>query len=184
MLCLRRGVTLARLRQEHADRMLLWMHDPVVRDGIGLRGAASLEKTQEWIRRALADLSVAPFAVLLSGEHVGNVILDRRDDYLRMARLSIYIGERESRGRGVGTTAVFHAARFAFDRWGLHKLWLTVHEENHAALAAYEKVGFVREGVLRDEFLLGGRRLAALYMGLLHSDFARVQSTAVEEAAS
>jgi RimJ/RimL family protein N-acetyltransferase len=67
------------------------------------------------------------------------------------------------------------AARFAFGEWGLHKLWLTVHEENGPALAVYERVGFVREGRLRDEFLLAGRRLAAVYMGLLRADFARIQ---------
>jgi RimJ/RimL family protein N-acetyltransferase len=71
----------------------------------------------------------------------------------------------------VGTAAVFHAARFAFEEWRLHKLWLIAHEENRAALAAYERVGFVREGLLRDEFLLGRRRVAAVYMGLLRADF-------------
>lgn len=38
---------------------------------------------------------------------------------------------------------------------------------NQAAIRAYEAVGFVREGVLREEFLLEGRRLDGIHVGLL-----------------
>jgi RimJ/RimL family protein N-acetyltransferase len=179
MLCLRRGVVLVPLSLEHAERMCAWMHDPEVRDGVGLRAEPSPEYTRDWIRLALADAGTRGFAILAEGRHVGNVVLDRRDTHLETARLSVYVGEPESRGRGVGTTAIFRAAQAAFDEWCLHKLWLTVHEENERALAVYDRLGFVREGRLRDEFLLGGRRLAAVYMGLLRADFARIRATAV-----
>jgi RimJ/RimL family protein N-acetyltransferase len=180
----RRDVALLPLTPEHAGRMFAWMQDAAVRDGIGLRDTPSPEKTDDWVRRALADPATRPFAIYHRDEHVGNVVLDRRDAVLQMARLSIYIGDERVRGRGVGSTAVFLAARFAFREWGLHKLWLTAHEENRAALAAYERVGFVREGLLRDEFLHAGRRLAAVYMGLLAADFARVEAAIPEEKAS
>jgi RimJ/RimL family protein N-acetyltransferase len=172
MLSLRVDVTLAPLALEHAPRMAGWMQDPAVRQGIGLRSEPSEEKTRAWIAQALADATVQPFAVLLAGRHVGNVILDRWDSYLATARLSVYLGEPDARGRGIGTTAVFRAAQAGFAQWDLHKIWLVVHEENAAALAAYARVGFRREGLLRDEFLLGGRRLAAVYMGLLQREFA------------
>jgi RimJ/RimL family protein N-acetyltransferase len=55
---------------------------------------------------------------------------------------------------------------------GLYKVWLTVHAENVAARRAYEAVGFVEEGRLRGEFLLGERRVDALYMGVLAGELA------------
>jgi RimJ/RimL family protein N-acetyltransferase len=172
MLSLRADVTLEPLSLDHAPRMAAWMQDPTVREGVGLRSEPSLQSTRDWIARALADLTIQAFAVLLAGQHVGNVVLDRWDPYLQTARLSIYLGEPEARGRGVGMTAVFRAARAGFAHWQLHKIWLIVHEENSAALAAYERIGFRREGLLRDEFFLGGRRLGAVYMGLLRGEFA------------
>jgi len=33
----------------------------------------------------------------------------------------------------------------------LHKIWLSVHSENHAAIALYDKLGFTVEGVFTDE---------------------------------
>jgi RimJ/RimL family protein N-acetyltransferase len=53
----------------------------------------------------------------------------------------------------------------------LYKVWLTVHARNAAARRAYEKVGFVTEGLLRGEFLLGGERVDAYYMGLLADEY-------------
>jgi RimJ/RimL family protein N-acetyltransferase len=174
-LLLRLDVTLTPLTREQADRMSIWMRDRKVREGIGLRYEPSLDSTVDWIRRKRNDPSSMAFAVLRAGEHVGNAVLDRRDLYLHTSRLSIYIGAPEARGGGVGTTAVFRAAQFAFAGWGLHKLWLITHEKNLAALRICEKVGFVREGLLCEAFILAGRRLAAVYMGLLRADFNRLQ---------
>jgi RimJ/RimL family protein N-acetyltransferase len=180
MLCLRADVSLTPLGFEHAERMCAWMQDPQVREGIGLRSEPSMERTRSWLTHALEDDGTRAFAVLMGNSHVGNVILDRRDNVLQTARLSVYIGEPGARGRGVGSTAVFRAARFGFSTWGLHKIWLIAHMENSVALATYERVGFRREGLLRDEFLLGGRRIAAAYMGLLAADFARIEDEARE----
>jgi RimJ/RimL family protein N-acetyltransferase len=164
----RDDVRLAPLGLEHAARMFEWMRDPEVSRNLGLAREPSRERTEEWIGRALADpAAVRAFAVLQGGEHVGNVVLDQIDARLATARLSIYIGEAAARGVGVGRAAVALAAEQAFGPLGLHKLWLTVHAENQPAIASYLAVGFIVEGVLRDEFLLDGQRLAALRMGLI-----------------
>ena len=184
MSTLRADVSLAPLRPEHAERMSQWMLDLVVSQGIGLRHEPSLERTRQWIAQALQDPTVKPFAILRAGEHVGNVVLDRIDTYLASARLSVYIGEASARGVGVGRTALHLAVQRGFEELNLHKIWLTVHAENLAAVTTYSKVGFVLEGVLRDEFLIGDRRLAALYMGLLRDDWLRKARTVEGEIPS
>lgn len=167
----RADVQLLPLGPEHASRMAQWVADPVVADGLGLRDRSpTLEKTLAWIERTGSDPAVRAFALLAAGTHVGTVTLDRIDDYLGTARLSVYVGVG-ARGSGVGRAAVARAAGVAFSRLGLHKLWLTVHAENARAIAAYLAVGFSLEGILRDEFLLSGRRVPALYMGLLRSEY-------------
>ncbi len=168
---LRADVTLVPLDLQHAPQMVEWMADPTVRDGIGLRRDATLASTEEWIHRAQQDSTLQAFAILFSGKHVGNVILDRRDDYLKSVRLSIYLGETSARGAGVGSAALNLALQHAFTELNLHKVWLTVHAENHSAIASYLRAGFVLEGIHRDEFLIGERRLSAHYMGILRHEF-------------
>lgn len=133
---------------------------------LGLRSEPSVERSREWVLRAASDAAFAPFAIVLDGRHVGNVVLDLIDTYLGTARLSIYVGERDVRGRGVAQSALSLVADEA-RTLGLHKLWLIVHDANVPAIRAYERAGWEREGVLRDEFLLDGERSDALRMGLL-----------------
>ena len=165
---IRHDVTLAPLTRDHAPAMFRWVSDLGIRRDIGLHTEPTLQRTIEWIERALNDSAVIPHAICLSGKHVGNVILDRIDRRVRTARLSIYIGEPDARGAGVGARAVRLAAERGFQE--LHKIWLIVHAENIPAIRCYQSIGFQLEGILREEFLLGDRRVSALYMGLLRRD--------------
>lgn len=174
MLKLRSDVKVVPLALAHAPNMFRWMCDPVIRKNIGLRSEPSLERTEAWIKNALQDPTMCPFAVLLDNQHVGNVVLDRIDSYLASARLSVYIGEPSARRAGVGLTAVYRALLEGFQNLSLHKIWLTVHCQNYAAIHMYTKLGFTLEGILRDEFWLDGQRVNVLYMGLLHDDLKRL----------
>lgn len=141
---------------------------------MGLSREPSLERTEEWIANSILDAHIKAFAVLLDGQHVGNVVLDRIDTYLASARLSVYIGEPSARGAGIGLTAIFLLLSEGFDDLSLHKIWLTVHSRNIPAINTYFRLGFVLEGILRDEFWLEGERASVLYMGLLREDFKRL----------
>lgn len=168
---LRRDVTIGPLLPEYADAMLRWMNDPVISDNLGLRHSPSIERTITWIEHAQAAADIRCFAILLDGRHVGNVVIDRLDDYLATGRLSVYVGEAKARSTGVGLSGMYLAIQQSFVDLDLHKIWLTVHIHNHPAIHTYTKLNFMLEGILRDEFWLHGARLSVLYMGLLRSDF-------------
>ena len=169
---LRPDVGIGPLTADLAANMLRWMGDAEVARNLGLRAEPTLEYTAQWIARAVVDPSFRPYAIHAAGAHAGNVIFDRVDAYLGTARLSVYVGE--ARGGGVGTSGIFLALRDAFATLGWHKVWLTVHQENYPAINTYHRLGFQTEGLLRDEFILDGRRISAFYMGLLRSDFERL----------
>lgn len=168
---LRADVVITSLSREHAANMYRWMCDPEVRCNLGLRREPSLAESLRWVHNAQEDASICAFAIMHAGLHVGNVILDRIDKYLSSARLSVYIGEAQARGAGIGSTAIRLCLERGFEQMGLHKVWLTAHCRNFAAINTYSRLGFVLEGVLRDEFLLGDERLNVFYMGILRQDF-------------
>ena len=75
--------------------------------------------------------------------------------------------EREWRGRGVGSALVAAAIERARER-GLHKLSLSVFVHNAAAIALYEKFGFVEEGRRVKHFRrANGELWDSVEMGLL-----------------
>jgi RimJ/RimL family protein N-acetyltransferase len=163
-------VSLTPLTIEHVPRMFEWMLDPSIAENLGLRRLPSLAATESWVTNAQTDPTVRALAIHFEQRHVGNVVLDRIDDYLQSARLSVYIGDQAARGRGVGTAAVRLACERGFKDLNLNKIWLTVHSRNGAAIASYTRCGFAVEGVHREEFLLRGERLSAIYMGLLRAE--------------
>jgi RimJ/RimL family protein N-acetyltransferase len=173
---LRADVTIGPLRRDFAATMFSWMQDPDVSANIGLSHTPTLEKTLEWIDNAALGESVWAYGIFLNARHAGNVVIDQIDRNLGAARLSVYVGTREARGDGVGLTGMYRALRDGFVERDLHKVWLTVHVRNSAAIRAYIALGFQVEGILRDGFLLNGERLPAMYMGLLREDFLRVET--------
>ena len=75
-----------------------------------------------------------------------------------------------ARGRGLATEALALLAGWALDALGVGRLQVFVSPENPAALRFVEKVGFRREGVLRDYWDEGGTRLDAVVLSLLPGD--------------
>lgn len=64
---------------------------------------------------------------------------------------------RAVQGRGYGTAMLRGLVALAWEELDLHKLWLIVRKDNRAAQAMYLRQGFDFEGVLRDEYFVGGR---------------------------
>ena len=60
-----------------------------------------------------------------------------------------------ARRRGIAGMLVAAAERRSRER-GMRKLSLRVLSTNTAAIALYERLGYAREGVLRDEFIING----------------------------
>jgi RimJ/RimL family protein N-acetyltransferase len=154
-----------------AASMVRWMHDPEVSRNIALRKAVTLASTESWIAGALQDESVRPFAIWSGDTYVGNVILDRIDPYVGSARFSIYVGDPSARGKGIAAAAIDLVLKQAFQVLQLNKVWLMVHSRNIRAINLYLKSGFVLEGMLRDEVMLDGERISALYMSILQREF-------------
>lgn len=70
------------------------------------------------------------------------------------------------RDKGLGTrliSATLDAAR----ELGLHRIELDVHADNLRAIALYEKVGFVHEGIARDAVKIDGRFIDAIQMAVV-----------------
>ena len=75
----------------------------------------------------------------------------------RAAELSILIGEKEAWSKGYGSEAITLLLEWLFNDRGAHRVWLEVFPENTRAQHTYEKVGFIREGTLRETWLVDGQ---------------------------
>lgn len=78
-----------------------------------------------------------------------------------------YLVARDTRRMGVGARAVRLVACWAFETLELRRLELFVQPANVASLALAARIGFRREGVLREYSAFRGRRVDMVILGLL-----------------
>jgi RimJ/RimL family protein N-acetyltransferase len=75
----------------------------------------------------------------------------------RSACFGITIGAKDEWGKGYGTETTVLMVRYAFETLNLNRVWLHVFEYNQRGLRTYDKIGFKREGVLRQDHYQNGR---------------------------
>lgn len=167
-------VYLRAVERDDLARCHRWMNDERLVATLAQRYPMSLAREADWIERAARgqDPAEITLAVCLADgdRHIGNCSLSGIERENRTATLGIFIGEEDCRGRGFGAEALRLLCRFGFDELDLRKIRLDVQAENAAAIKTYERLGFKREGLLREEVYRKGRTLDVVRMGLLKEE--------------
>lgn len=88
----------------------------------------------------------------------------------RRAELGFALGQAYW-GRGYAREAVEALLEFAFDRLDLHRVEADADPRNLASIGLLERVGFVREGLLRERWIVGGETQDSAFFGLLRREY-------------
>ncbi|MBI5667699.1 MAG: GNAT family N-acetyltransferase [Chloroflexi bacterium] len=102
---------------------------------------------------------------------IGLISLEQIDWPNGTAWMGVGIGEPEHRGKGYGSEAIRLLLKFAFHEINLHRVQLTVFAYNPAAITMYEKLGFVKEGIMRERLHRDGQRHDVLLYALLRPEW-------------
>lgn len=113
------------------------------------------------------DLVIFVFEELESNQAIGTCLLLNINWRHRSAELQIRIGDIQYRRRGYGTDAVKLLCHFGFADLNLHRIYLHVFATNTQAIKAYEKSGFVAEGLLKEAAFIDGTWLDVVVMGMV-----------------
>jgi RimJ/RimL family protein N-acetyltransferase len=146
-------------------------NDHDVRSGIGHPMPQPTESFLDWITaaRGAPDHLNLTIERLEEGDPIGMCDLMKIESATRVAVLGIWIGRPFWDG-GYGTDSVRTLCRFGFDHLNLHRIHLQVNADNDRAVRAYEKVGFVHEGRLREAAFVHGARMDELVMSILEGE--------------
>jgi RimJ/RimL family protein N-acetyltransferase len=102
---------------------------------------------------------------------IGSTGLHEIDYKNRHAVFGIVIGEKEAWGKGYGTEVTALITGYAFETLNLNRVGLEVYEDNERGIKAYERVGFTREGVLRQAMYREGRYWNKIVMSILREEW-------------
>lgn len=119
----------------------------------------TLADTLEFIRstrRQLAANDGIQTAIVVDGQIGGVVGVHGVSWANRSTSIGYWLAE-ECQGRGTMTAAVRAYTNHAFSNWGLLRMELQAGVDNRKSCAIAERLGFQREGVLRQSEIVGGR---------------------------
>ena len=111
-----------------------------------------------------------------SGPNFVCLVATSKEEIVGMASLTRFEGRRSHVGavgmgvhdayvgNGLGSRLLTSLLDVADDWWALRRIELTVNADNGRAIGLYERMGFEREGVLRDYAFRGGAFIDAVSM--------------------
>ncbi len=170
-------VRLRAVEREDLPRFVDWFNDPEVTAGLRrITPMSSWAETQWFDKLGDRPEEERPLAVdarLPAGGwiHIGSVGLHGIQAVDRCAEFGISIGNKEYWNRGYGSAATLLTLKHAFEALNLNRISLVVLETNPRAKSAYEKCGFVHEGILRQAIYRDGRYVDLLLMSVLRSEW-------------
>jgi ribosomal-protein-alanine N-acetyltransferase len=169
-------VTLRWIGMGDADALFALYGDPQVARYLSRPAMIAREEATQAIERTLAgyaDGSMVNFAVVPRGDDrlVGTCLLFRFHDASRRAEIG-YSLARPHWGRGLMHEALTTLIDYAFGPLELNRLEADIDPRNAASAKSLERLGFAKEGVLRERWIVAGEVSDTGYYGLLARDWA------------
>jgi RimJ/RimL family protein N-acetyltransferase len=148
-------------------------NDPIVRESLFLALPVSLTNEQEKVEQYIKskDAIVLVIVEKETNKAIGQTAFFRIDYISRAAVFYIAILDPACWSKGYGSEATKLMVDYAFKTLNLNRIQLHVCAENSAAIKIYERVGFIKEGVLRQAMFRNGNYVDFWVMGILRSDW-------------
>ena len=170
-------VRLRAIEREDIPHFVDWLNDPDVIAGLLINLPMSSWDETRWFEnlsnRAAEERPLALDALLPdnSWKHIGNVGLHQIEWTNRSAEFGIFIGDKTFWNNGYGCEATRLTLQHGFETLNLNRIYLHVFETNPRAIHVYDKIGFIREGKLRQTTFRNGRYIDTLIMSMLRSEW-------------
>jgi ribosomal-protein-serine acetyltransferase len=170
------GITLRPFREDDAQSVF----DVVSRNYEHLRPymhwAApdySMDSAREFIRNSIESFrsgSSMGLAILRAEIFIGTMGLVKIDRTSRRGEIGYWVDKHEE-GKGIISRACSRLIEYAFDELQMNRMEIRCSSENLRSSAVPERLGFVKEGVLRQYELRDGRLHDYCIYGLLRSEW-------------
>jgi RimJ/RimL family protein N-acetyltransferase len=160
---------LAALFQTHRE-------DPVTRKFNPLQ-PSTIESTKTFLEKTCSNWSDFEkpntysffWFVKYGDDIVGNTNINNINKMMMTAEIGYGVFAK-FRGKGIATKIVTAITKNTFGHTPLRKLSAFVHEDNAASLRVLEKVGYKKEGLLREAYLIIGMPANEFVLGILRRE--------------
>lgn len=133
-----------------------WMNDEEVNRFLESRFSVhTLENLRDYIASRRQSNNELFMAIVRKSDerHIGNIKLGPINEIHRFADIGIIVGEKDCWGKGCATEAIKLITDYSFRVLMLNKLTAGCYSSNRGSARAFEKAGFVSEGIRKSQYL-------------------------------
>lgn len=176
-------VYLKLFEEQDIPNRVRWINDPDIQFTLNYDIPTSIDKTKRWFANAVVDPTRREFSVFTvdGDKHIGFCGLFNIKVPVMKAELHCVIGEKEYWSGGYGTEAYKLLDEYGFVELGLNKIYGYQLLHNHGAHRVVEKLGWQREGLLRQETYSHGTVKDVYYVSILREDWLKVNNLTEED---
>lgn len=151
------------------DNIIKWRNSPHVKQNFIYQKDLTREEHEFWLKTKVESGKVQQFIIVEKESNVpiGSVYLRDIDYNNSKAEFGIFIGEKIGLNKGYGTLAAKIIIKYGFNQLELNKIFLRVFEYNVHAIRSYEKVGFIKEGLFKQDVCIDNKFYNIIFMGIL-----------------
>ena len=164
-------IFLREIRLSDANRnYCCWMNDPEINQYLESRFEKwSIKKLKSYVSAIKKNPSYVFLAIIAKNrnKHIGNIKIGPVDRVHKFADVGIIIGEKSFWGKGIATEAIRLIVRYAFNKLKLHKLTAGAYANNIGSVKAFQKAGFLIEGIRKKQYLYNGNYIDGVLLGIV-----------------
>lgn len=160
-------ISIRKFKRTDIPKKVEWINNPENNQFLHYDIPISVSGTEKWFDSHVGDLSRYDAIIEADGVPVGTIGLLSIDRKNSKAEYYIAMGETAYKGKGVAKEASRLILQYGFEELGLNRIYLYTEIDNIAAQKLFERVGFIKEGVVRQDILSHGKYVDRIVFGYL-----------------
>lgn len=131
-----------------------------------------IKRVSDWYKSRNDQTDRLDLAIALkdTNQIIGEVVFNEYDDLTNNVNFRVLMSQSYN-NKGLGTEAIQLFVRYGFEHLNLHKIGLEVFSFNPRAERVYNKIGFILEGVKREDFKYNEVYIDSKIYGMLKRDY-------------
>lgn len=169
-------VYLKLIEAEDMKNRVEWINDPIIQDTLNYDFPTSLSRTMAWFNKMQLDGTRREFSIFTvdGNKYIGFCGLFNIQIPVMKAELHCVIGNRDFQHGGYGTEAYSLLQDYGFEELGLNRIYGYQLEHNVAAHRVIEKLGWKREGLLRNDLFSHGSIKNRYIVSIIREDWEKL----------
>ena len=164
-------ISIRKFEKTDIHKKVEWINNPENNQFLHYDIPISVEGTERWFDSHQGEDTRYDAVIEADGVPVGTIGLLSIDRKNSKAEYYIAMGETAYKGKGIAKEASQLILAYGFEQLGLNRIYLFTEVENVAAQKLFERVGFVREGVVRQDIKRKERFMDRIMYGYLRENW-------------